>query len=170
MNRRNVWLTLALSATTLVHPLVAQGPSLGFVTKLGIDVDVRSGGRILADELASNPVILPDLAGPVSGGSVVPQIQFRGGNVQVNVPSTDYIQIFTGFRPFVHATQSEVSTAAFGPNIVVTYNDSDRHSRRKEPQRPRLNCRSGPVFVVFGIQRWRYDLDEGTDAARRGGL
>ena len=35
-----------------------------------------------------------------------------------------YIQIFTGFRPFIHATQSETSVAAFGANIVVTYNDS----------------------------------------------
>jgi len=54
----------------------------------------------------------------------VPQIQLRGGNVQVNDGSKDYVQTFTGFRPFVRATQSEVSSAAFGRNIVVTFNDS----------------------------------------------
>jgi hypothetical protein len=160
MNHRKFWLTFALVATTMVRPLVAQGPPLGFVTKLGIDVDVRSGGRILADELASNPLVLPDLAGPVSGGSAVPQIQFRGGNVQVNVPSTDYVQIFTGFRPFVRATQSEVSTAAFGRNIVVTYNDSTGLHVKPNP--------GGPAFVVLGIQRWRPDVDERAHAARRG--
>jgi hypothetical protein len=138
MNRRKFCLTFALGIATMVRPLLAQGPSLGFVTKLGIDVDVRSGSRILADELASNPVVLSEVAGPVSGGSVVPQIQFRGGNVQMNVPSTDYMQIFTGFRPFVHASQSEVSTAAFGQNIVVTYNDSTGIHVTPNPSGPGL--------------------------------
>ena len=136
MSRRMLWLSVAFSTTAMVRPLLAQGP--GFVSKLGVDMDVRSGARILEDELAANPVILPDLAGPVSGGSVVPQIQFRGGNVQVNVPSTDYIQIFPGFRPFVRATQSEVSTAASGRNIVVTYNDSTGIHVSPNPSGPGL--------------------------------
>jgi hypothetical protein len=33
---------------------------------LGTEVDVRSGGRILADDIASGKVILPDLAMPDS--------------------------------------------------------------------------------------------------------
>ena len=136
MSRRILWLSVALSTTAMVRPLLAQGT--GFVSKLGVDMDVRSGARILEDELAANPVILPDLAGPVSGGSVVPQIQFRGGNVQVNVPSTDYTQIFSGFRPFVRATQSEVSTAASGRNIVVTYNDSTGIHVSPNPSGPGL--------------------------------
>jgi hypothetical protein len=53
--------------------------------------------------------------------SAVPQIQVRGGNVQVNNPAQDFV--LTGFRPFVRATQSEVSAAASGRNIVVTFND-----------------------------------------------
>jgi len=85
MTRSNFWLTFALGATPIVHPLLAQGPLLGFVTKLGIDVDVGSGSRILADEF-SNTVVLPDLAGSVSGGSVVPQIQFREENGSLNYP------------------------------------------------------------------------------------
>ena len=118
-----------IAATTLsavlIGPAIAQNSvPLGFVSKLGVDVDVRSGARILADELASGNVILPDSASPVGGGSTVPQIQLRGGNLQVNDPNGDYIQIFAGFRPFVRFTQSEVSAAAFGRNIVVTYNNS----------------------------------------------
>src|SRR5437667_1720063 len=125
---RHVMLGLALTclaALVFVPPAVAQeGPPLGFVNKLGQDIDIRSGGRILADELSAGNVILPDLATPVAGVPAVPQIQLRGGNVQVNDPAQDNIQIFTGFRPFVHATQSETSMAAFGRNIVVTYNNS----------------------------------------------
>jgi hypothetical protein len=63
---------------------------------------------------------LPELTFPVASGSVVPQIQLRRGNTQVNDPAGDVIQIFTGFRPFVLATQSEVSASARGRNIVVT--------------------------------------------------
>ena len=114
----------------MIHPfgspaLAQSGPATGFVNKLGIEVDVRSGGRILQDDLLSGNVLLPDSASPVGGGLTAPQIQLRGGNVQVNInPETDYIQIFPGFRPFLHFTQSEVSAAASGRNIVVTYNNS----------------------------------------------
>jgi hypothetical protein len=123
---RHVVLGLALTCSAALAPLVlGQEPPTGFVSKLGVDVDVRSGSRIFADDLnATGPLILPDATTPVPGGSSVPQIQLRGGNVQVNDPAQDYIQIFPFFRPFVHATQSETSMAAFGRNIVVTYNNS----------------------------------------------
>jgi hypothetical protein len=50
-----------LFSATLVCSAAAQtGPQLGFVNKLGTEVDVRSGGRILADDIASSKVILPD--------------------------------------------------------------------------------------------------------------
>jgi len=123
---RHVVLGFALTCSAALAPLVlGQEPPTGFVSKLGVDVDVRSGSRIFADDLnATGPLILPDATTPVPGGSSVPQIQLRGGNVQVNDPTQDYIQIFPLFRPFVHATQSETSMAAFGRNIVVTYNNS----------------------------------------------
>lgn len=117
--------TLATVSGALVKPTSAQvAPPLGFVEKLGQEIDVRSGGRIIQDQLAVGTIILPKGGSPVGGGSTVPQIKLRGGNVQVNVPSGDFIQIFDGFSPFVHATQSEVSAAASGRNIVVTYNNS----------------------------------------------
>jgi hypothetical protein len=126
-------------------PASAQSDNpLGFVSKLGTEVDVRSGARILFDELAANPVILPDGAAGVGGGTTVPQIQLRGGNVQVNDPNNDYIQTFAGFRPFVHATQSEVSTAAFGQNVVVTFNDSTGVHVSPNP--------NGPGLVVDRVQ------------------
>ena len=145
---RHVVLGLALTclaALVSVPPAVAQeGPPLGFVNKLGQDIDIRSGGRILADELSAGNVILPDLDTPVAGVPAVPQIQLRGGNVQANDPAQDYIQIFTGFRPFVHAVQSETSMAAFGRNIVVTYNNSTGIHLIPNP--------SGPGLVVDRVQ------------------
>src|SRR5262249_44086539 len=54
----------------------------------------------------------------------LPQIQLRRGNLQVNDPGLDNIQIFAGFRPYVEFTQSETSLAAHGRNIVATYNTS----------------------------------------------
>ena len=136
---------VAILPIALTQPSVAQdGSPLGFVNKLGQDLDVRSGGRILADDLSSGNVILPDLASPVQGLPAAPQIQFRGGNVQVNNPALDYVQIFPGLRPFVHATQSEVSTAAFGRNIVVTYNNSAGIHVTPNP--------SGPGVIVDRVQ------------------
>jgi hypothetical protein len=152
MNRKYklLWLTLALSLTTLVRPVIAQGPPLGFVSKLGLDVDVRSGARILADDIRSNNVILPELATPVGGVPVVPQIQLRGGNLQVSDPNFDYVQIFPGFRPFVRATQSEVSAAAFGRNIVATYNNSAGLHVSPNP--------SGPGLIVDRVQLSGYSV------------
>jgi len=66
----------------------------------------------------------PDDPRVVPGDPSVPQVQLRGGNLQVNNPALDNIQTFAGFRPFVKYTQSETTVAAFGPNIVVSYNNS----------------------------------------------
>jgi hypothetical protein len=106
-------------------PVEAQNsPPLGFVNKLGVEIDIRSGARILRDETPLGTVILPDSPSAIHGGSTVPQIKLRGGNLQVNDPALDYIQIFDGSRPFMHFTESEVSMAAANRNIVVTYNNS----------------------------------------------
>src|SRR6185369_15419840 len=110
---RNVHAVLFFVTTSLlsvVAPAFGQGtPPLGSVTKLGIDIDLRSGGRIVFDETTAGNVILPDSGAPPSTGLPnVPQVQLRGGNLQVNNPAADgVIQIFPGFRPFVRATQSE---------------------------------------------------------------
>ncbi len=123
MKRFAILLCFAVASLAMLAG-TTSAQQIGFVNKLGQEVDVRSGARILADELAAGNVILPDLAGPVASLPALPQIQLRGGNFQVNNPAQDYVQIFSGFRPFVRATQSEVSAAAFGRNLVVTFNDS----------------------------------------------
>ncbi len=102
-----------------------QAGPLGQVTKKGIQLDLRSAGRQVADDIAAGGnVALADETSPTPGQSVAPQIQFRGVNVQVNDPGLDNIQVFTGFRPFIEFTQSETSVAAFGRNIVAAYNTS----------------------------------------------
>jgi len=118
----SVVLSLSVLATTPVA--LAQGSPTNFVNKLGIDQDVRSGMKVVMDEILAGTVLLPDLPPSATNLDPVPQIQLRGNNVQANFPSGDYVQIFPGFRPFVRATQSEVSTAAFGKNIVLGYNNS----------------------------------------------
>jgi hypothetical protein len=148
-----------LSALVSVPPAAGQdGPPLGFINKLGQDIDIRTGSRILADELSVGSVILPDLATAVAGIPAVPQIQLRGGNVQVNDPAQDYLQIFTGARPLLHAVQSETSMAAFGRNIVVTYNNSTGIHVIPSPSGPglvidRVNL-SGFSSSTDGGQTW----------------
>ncbi len=118
----SVVLSLSVWATTPV--VLAQGSPSSVVNKLGVDQDVRSGMKVVMDEILAGTVILPDLPPSATHLDTVPQIQLRGNNVQANFPSGDYVQIFPGFRPFVRATQSEVSTAASGKNIVLGYNNS----------------------------------------------
>ena len=103
----------------------ADQPPRGHVNKNGIDLDVRSLGRQIADEVAATGnAVLPDEVSPVPGGPVVPQVKLRRGNVQTNDGSLDNIQIFPGTRPFVKFTQSETSVAAHDRNIVAVYNTS----------------------------------------------
>jgi hypothetical protein len=117
-----------LGVLVFVPQARAQDSPTGSVSKLGEEVDIRSGARILADELANGgTLLLPDNPSSGAGDGTRASIQTRGGNVQVNDPSPlkdGLVQIFPGFRPFVRATQSEVSVAASGRNIVVTFNDS----------------------------------------------
>lgn len=97
------------------------------VTKHGVDVDLRSQGRQIADELAENGNnIGSDEQGEHGdhNGNDDGNNRRRGADVQVNDPGLDNIQIFAGFRPFVKFTQSETSIAADGQNIVVGYNSS----------------------------------------------
>ena len=152
---RFVFLAALLSApAAFIQPALAQegdgGPTIGSINKLGMEIDIRSGSRILEDDLASQSVILPDGASSVSGGSTVPQIKLRGGNLQANDPGWDYVQIFPGFRPFVRATQSEVSVAAFNKNIVATFNDSSGIHVSENP--------SGPGLIVDAVQLSSYSV------------
>ena len=91
---------LAVSAVATAPFLSAQDDSpASAVNKLGVDLDARSDMAILLDEILAGTVILPDLTSPVTSLDVVPEIQFRGDNVQANVPSGDYVQQFQVSAP-----------------------------------------------------------------------
>ncbi|MBI1787463.1 MAG: exo-alpha-sialidase [Acidobacteria bacterium] len=118
------WKIAGIFCAASVSVLLAD-TGLGKVNKKGIDLDLRSNGRAAADEMvATGGIVTLDEVSPVPGESVVPQIQLRGGNVQANDGGLDNIQVFTGFRPYVKFTQSETTVAAYGKNIVATYNTS----------------------------------------------
>jgi hypothetical protein len=95
------------------------------IVKLGYEFELRSDTKIMMDEIAtSGKVITLDEPSGRGKGQNGDHEHFGRGNLQVNNPLLDSIQIFTGFRPFVHATQSETSIATFGRSIVATYNTS----------------------------------------------
>ena len=116
----------------------AQAPK-GIVEKKGVPFDIRSLGRQIGDEVAEFGNLAPsDESSPVPSLPVVPQIQFRGDNVQVNDASLDNIQIIPGFRSVVEFTQSETSVATFGRNIVAVYNTSANQPVIQNPSGPGL--------------------------------
>jgi hypothetical protein len=103
--------------------------------------------KVVMDDVLSGNVTLPDNSNPVTVLPVAPQIQLRGTNIQASAATgatADYVQQFTGFRPFVHATQSEVSTAASGKNIVMGYNNSAGLHVAPNP--------NGPGLIVDRVQ------------------
>lgn len=122
--RRGALLGL-LAVLVLVPGLFAQDDFNSIIEKKGIEIDMRSSGRMIASDLATNGFALtPDTPGPITGITTVPQIQLRGFNVQANSPDLDNFFSLAGFRTFLNVTQSETSIAARGRNIVATYNTS----------------------------------------------
>lgn len=127
VGKKSLWIVPAAFWIAGISGLRADEPvpSPGMVRKLGVDLDMRSLSRVIADEVrAEGNIKLTSDGQPVPSPFGEPEVQFRGGNVQVNDPKLDNIQIFTGFRPFVRFTQSETSVAAFKRNVVATYNTS----------------------------------------------
>lgn len=135
---------LGFSVLATATPVLADDSPTSVVNKLGVDQDVRSGMKVLMDEILAQTVMLPDLYPSPTYLDIVHQLQLRGSNIQANFPSDDYVQQFTGFRPFVHATQSEVSTAVFGKNVVLGYNNSAGMHVGQNP--------SGPGLIVDQVQ------------------
>jgi hypothetical protein len=116
---------LHLAIVAALYGAAALAAPPGHVTKHGMDVDLRSSGRQIADEVAAFGNSAPqDAVSPISGQSVGPQVKLKRGNVQANEAALDNIQDFGFTRPFISYTQSETSIAASGPNIVATYNNS----------------------------------------------
>jgi len=127
------WLAVALLLCSAIGATLVlaedddevEGAGPTILNKNGFEIDERSIGKVMADEtLSAGGVLQMDPVSPVPGLDPLPQVQLRGGNVQVNDPALDNVQIFPGFRPFISYTQSETSVASFGRNIVATYNTS----------------------------------------------
>ena len=164
-------LALVIGMVSLAQVARAQnGPPLGFITKLGEEIDVRSDGRVLADELArSGGIVLPDVNSPVAGGSTVAQIHLRGGNVQANSTTEDYIQIFRlpAFRT-CHAKRS--LDGGLRPQHRGHLQRFDRPSPQSESERagpdrgPRACC-SGFATSNDGGQTWTADSCRPSPAA-----
>jgi hypothetical protein len=163
MTRHTALQRLILAAlVTLAVSLVRGDDDSDVITainKAGFDIDERSTGRILADEMfASGNIVLEDAITPVPQLFTAPQIQLRGGNVQANDGSLDNVQIFAGFRPFVSFTQSETSLAAHGHTIVATYNTSANQPLIPNPSGPGLvflrRLLSGFSSSADGGQTW----------------
>jgi hypothetical protein len=95
------------------------------VVKRGYEVELRSDTKIMRDEISASGMVMT-LDEPTDGTNEKhdEHERFGRGNVQVNDRQLDNIQIFPGFRPFVHFTQSETSVASFGDTVVATYNNS----------------------------------------------
>src|SRR5438309_2090924 len=107
-SRTLLFISVALLAVgVLAVPPISRtqsddAPARGHVRKGGVDLDLRSLGRQMADDLTENGnLVALDETSAVPGQSVPPQIQLRGENVQTNDGGLDNIQTFPLFRPFV---------------------------------------------------------------------
>jgi hypothetical protein len=153
--------TAMIPLMVLTVPLCAQAPPPTVVNKLGIDVEIEARIHSGIDETRSGGVLLPDPNTPVTSIALnpVPQVQARGNDVQVNAPGMDFVQQFSGFRPFVNAGQAEVALAAFGRNIVAGYNDFAGERVGLNPSGPGLVATqatgAGVSVSKDGGQTWR---------------
>jgi hypothetical protein len=132
-----------------------RGPLVTAVSKFGDDLELRSEGIIMRDEVAGQVMLGPEPAPTFSPSLSHGQNLLRGANTQVNDPALDNIQIFPGFRPFLHFTQSETTVAAHGQNIVVSYNNSAGASVGPNPGGP------GLVFTRLQLSGYSFSNDGG---------
>lgn len=153
--------TLVALAAALILSTAAQsggsqsGALSTAVNKLGTDLELRSEGRILMDEAVGQTMLGPEPAPTFSPSLTKSDNPLRGGNIQVSDPTQDNIQIFDGFRPFLHFTQSETTVAAHGQNIVVSYNNSAGLTVGPNPNGP------GLVFTRIQLSGYSFSSDGG---------
>lgn len=116
-----------MTAGLLAIPQIrAERPSW-LVNKKGFEMDLRSSGRQLADDILAGTnqmVVEPAEPGTAPALTSSAPADFRGGNVLVNDGALQNIQVLPGQRPFVKYTQSETSIAVHQKNIVAGFNNS----------------------------------------------
>src|SRR5262249_15482266 len=122
-------LAFAVSAMPLfAQQAIAADSPPWIVKKRGVEMDIRSEGRMRRDSLATYGKLKPnrqqsgnfDLSDLGSG----PQIPIPQGNIQVNDGKLDHVLRVSGVDPLVLYTQNEPVFAVYGRNIVAAYNTS----------------------------------------------
>ncbi|HET8668531.1 MAG TPA: sialidase family protein [Terriglobales bacterium] len=160
---------LVLSAFSLAANLaLAQAPTPGFVKKQRYNLDVRSSAKVIAENIRSaNAQGTADAAAAdglqSSAGFFAPPVPpiwigaltLEGGNVLVNDPNSDSIQIFPGTRPFVHTTESETAIAKSGSGLAAGYNSSAGALVGPNPAGP------GLVFVQLLFSAFSFSSSDG---------
>lgn len=146
----------ALAMTLRVTGGPRNNTFLTAVSKNGEDLELRSAGKMLADEVLSGQVVFtPDEPTTQNTSLDTGEPSLVGPNVQVNDPALDNIQIFPGFRPFLHFTESESTVAAFGQNVVVSYNSSAGLVVGPNPNGP------GLIFTQVLLSGYSFSSDGG---------
>ena len=123
-------LALPVAAAAQNQAAAVPTPRAGSVAKGAFHIDVRSSGKMVADDIARpriNGLKVP--ASSLNTGSplasdIVSSLALTLNNEMVNDPKQDNIQIFPGTMPFVHATESEVSLVKAKGNLIAAYNNS----------------------------------------------
>ena len=129
------------------------------VSKSGGDLDLRSAGRFLRDQVVGHVVLGPDAIATSSPSVTTGTTPLPSPNTQVNDPNLDNIQIFPANRPFLHYTQSETTVAAAGQNIVVSYNNSAGATLVRTPKNGFTPPKGqGPGLVFTRIQLSGYSV------------
>jgi hypothetical protein len=134
------------------------------VSKSGGDLDLRSAGRFLRDQVVGHVVLEPDAIATSSPSVTTGTTALPSPNTQVNDPALDNIQVFPSFGPFLHYTQSETTVAAAGPNIVVSYNNSAGITLARTPKngfQPPKSPDPGLVFTRVQLSGYSVSSDGG---------
>jgi hypothetical protein len=152
-----LFLTFVLIATM---PLHSQTQQFGKTRKGSTQLDLRSSGRTIADDIAKPRMSQLSLAAATL--NIIPvnvppttALSLQGGNTLVNDPNFDNIQIFPNTRPFVHSTESETAIVKAKGNLIAAYNSSANIIVAPNPSGP------GLVFVRVLIGAYSLSKDEG---------
>ncbi len=120
-------------------PLQSQSQS-GAVRKGNVQINIRSSGRILAQQTAQSRVNGMRVSAPSLqlSPAQIPETPIPHSNTLVNDPNQDSIQKFPGTRPFLHSTQSETVIVKAKGNLIAAFNNSAGIIEAPNPSGPGL--------------------------------
>jgi BNR/Asp-box repeat len=131
----------------------------GSVAKGAVQIDIRSSGRTIADDVARPRVnglkVSPSLLNIRPVGAPTGALSLALDNELVNDPNADNIQIFPGTMPFIHSTQSETTLVKAKGNLIAAYNDSASAIVGPNPSGP------GLVFLQLLFGAYSVSKDNG---------